>query len=248
MNRYVALVGLLALLISGTAFTARPAKSVSQSIRDGSTLSGSITWTASPTPSGGVSSIHFFIDGVDKWTEKSSPYQFNGAPNGQLDTTTLSNGSHTFRVTATWSRRATASDSETVAVSNTAPPSSGDTTPPTVSWAKSDQRTDDQRFTWETVTVTHPAADNVGVDHVDFFIDGAFLNTEHGAPYACVVDTTQYPNGNHTLRATAFNAAGNNASASITVSVQNSSPPPPPPPPPPPWGCCLRGTDAGRDG
>ena len=82
--------------------------------------------------------------------------------------------------------------------------------------------------------MTHTAADNVGVDHVDFFIDGAFLNTEHGAPYACVVDTTQYPNGNHTLRATAFDAAGNNASASITVSVQNSSPPPPPPPPPPP--------------
>jgi Bacterial Ig domain len=122
VNRCFALVGLLALLISGTAAAARPANSVSQSIKDGSTLSGSIMWTATPAPSGRVSSVHFFIDGVNKWTANRSPYQFNGYPNGQFDTTTLSNGSHTLRVSATWSRKATASNSVTVTVTNGNPP------------------------------------------------------------------------------------------------------------------------------
>jgi hypothetical protein len=228
MNRYLALVGLFALLISGTAAAARPAKSVSQSIKDGTTLSGSITWTATPAPSGGVSSIHFFVDGVDKWTETRSPYQFNGDPNGQLDTTTLSNGSHTFRVTAIWSRGATASDPVTVAVSNNAP-SSGDTTPPTVSWTRP--------LGGQTVSgslgLTNceaAASDNVGIDHVDFKVDGALANTERQAPYTCEVDTTTFSQGQHVLSATAFDAAGNSKVAQITVTFQNASSPPPPPP------------------
>ncbi len=45
-----------------------------------------------------------------------------------------------------------------------------------------------------------------------------------------MVDTTKYTNGNHVLKATAFDAAGNNASASITVNILNGSPPPPPAP------------------
>jgi Glycosyl hydrolases family 16/Bacterial Ig domain len=122
MNRYLALVGLLALLMSGTAAAAQPATSVSQSIRDGTTLSGSITWTATPAPSRRVSSVHFFIDGVDKWTDQRRPYQFNGDPNGKLDTTTLSNGTHTFRVNASWSRGATASNTVTGTVNTAASP------------------------------------------------------------------------------------------------------------------------------
>lgn len=123
MNRHIALAGLLAVVISGTAAAARPANSVSQSIRDGATFSGSIAWTATPTPSRGVSSIHFFIDGVDKWEDSRSPYQFNGDPSGQLDTTTLSNGTHIFKVVAAWSwRGATATNTVTATVNNAAPP------------------------------------------------------------------------------------------------------------------------------
>ena len=123
MNKYLAFVGLSALLMSGAAAAAQPATNVSQSIRAGTTLSGSITWTATARPSGGVSSIHFFIDGVDTWTDTRSPYQFNGDPNGKLDTTTLSNGTHTFRVIASWSRHARASSTVTATVSNaTTPP------------------------------------------------------------------------------------------------------------------------------
>jgi hypothetical protein len=226
MNRHLALVGLLALLTSGTATAARPATSVSQNIKEGTTLSGSITWTATPAPSGGVSGIHFFIDGVDKWADSRSPYQFNGDPNGQLDTTTLSNGAHTFRVTATWSRRATASDSVTVAVSNNAP-SSGDTTPPTVSWTKP---VDGQTVSGSLGLTNCEAAasDNVGVDHVTFLWDSVPTNTEVESPYNCVVDTPKYADGPHSFQAVAHDAAGNSASASIAVFVSNALPPPPP--------------------
>jgi hypothetical protein len=229
MNRYLALAGLLALLINGTAAAARPPNSVSQSIKDGTTLSGGITWTATPTPSGGVSSIHFFVDGVDKWTDNRSPYQFSGDPNGKLDTTTLSNGSHTFRVTAIWSRRAKASSSVTVVVSNNAP-SSADTTPPTVSWTKP---LDGQTVSGSLglTNCEAGASDNVGVDHVTFLWDSVPANTEVESPYNCVVDTTKYADGQHSFQAVAYDAAGNSASASIAVFVSNALPPPPPPPP-----------------
>ena len=67
---------------------------VTSSIASGATLTGSLTWTASP---GGatVSSVDFLIDGTVKWTEHISPYVFNG-DGKQLDTATLSNGAHTL--------------------------------------------------------------------------------------------------------------------------------------------------------
>lgn len=80
------------------------------------------------------------------------------------------------------------------------------------------------------------ASDDVGVTGVDVFLDGRFLNREHYAPWACVLDTTSIANGPHTLRAVARDASGNTSDASIRVVVANaeaaSAPAPPPEPPP----------------
>ena len=90
---------------------------VTSSIANGATLTGSLTWTA--TPSGTtVSSVDFLIDGTVKWTENISPYQFNGDPGGKLDTTTLSNGAHTLAVQAHAADGRTATASSAVTVAN----------------------------------------------------------------------------------------------------------------------------------
>jgi hypothetical protein len=98
---------------------------VTSSIAGGATLTGSLTWTA--TPSGTtVSTVDFLIDGTLKWTEKTSPYVFNG-DGQQLDTTTLSNGAHTLSVEAHAAEGRTATASSSVTVTNgpaTSPPSS----------------------------------------------------------------------------------------------------------------------------
>jgi Bacterial Ig domain len=98
-------VGLLLLLAasligggSAAANANAAAFTVSSSIADGSTLSGSVIWTA--TASGGdVSKIEFSIDGNLEWTEYFSVYQYNGDPDGELDTAaTLDDGPHTLAV------------------------------------------------------------------------------------------------------------------------------------------------------
>jgi F5/8 type C domain-containing protein/Big-like domain-containing protein/parallel beta helix pectate lyase-like protein len=71
------------------------------------------------------------------------------------------------------------------------------------------------------------ASDSGGIDRVDFFVDGGFVNTDRSSPYACVVDTTKYPNGPHTIKATGYDAAGNAASASVDVKFDNGATAPP---------------------
>ncbi len=77
------------------------------------------------------------------------------------------------------------------------------------------------------------ASDDRGVSSVVMKVDGATLNTEAAAPYNCYFDTTKVSDGSHTLSATAYDAAGNSRTASVTVSVVNATAPAPAPVPEP---------------
>jgi hypothetical protein len=90
--------------------------SVASSIVNGQTLSGQVAWTAT-VPTGTAATVDFYIDGVNKWTEGISPYYYNG-DNNTLDTTTLGNGAHIFKVVATDSNSNIATVSATATVSN----------------------------------------------------------------------------------------------------------------------------------
>ena len=110
------------------AVAAAPAAtvSVSSSIANGSTISGSKQWIATATGSG-VARIDFLVDGTKRWTEQTAPYYYNGDPDGVLDTTTLANGTHTLAALAFSSAGGELGrSSATVTVSNAAPaPSPG---------------------------------------------------------------------------------------------------------------------------
>jgi hypothetical protein len=99
---------------------------------NGATISGSITWQV--TVSGAVPArVEFAVDGTVKWTETLSPYYYAGTTNG-LNTTTMTDGSHTLTATAYPSGKGpTAKSSTTVTVHNqvVVPPASSD--PPAVS-------------------------------------------------------------------------------------------------------------------
>ena len=79
-----------------------------------------------------------------------------------------------------------------------------------------------------TITVQVAADDNVGVTSVSIAVDGALLCTLGAAPYFCSWNTATVANGTHTLTATAKDAAGNTATASITVTVSNATDTTPP--------------------
>jgi hypothetical protein len=200
--------------------------SVVSSITDGSTLAGTLLWSA--TTSTPVSKVGFYIDGSLRWTEWITPYQFNGDPSGLLDTTSLTNGSHTLNVVATASDGTTAEKSASVQVSNPT------TTPPALTVASSIAAgaTLSGGVAWE-------ATPNQPVSSVAFYIDGALKWTESTTPYrfngdSGTLDTTTLANGNHTLGLVAAGTGGTTAQASATVQVSNATSSLPSPPPPPP--------------
>ena len=68
-------------------------------INDGAILNGVLVWVAAPmrTPQ----RVEFYVDGVmSPAVEFASPYQFNGDPNGILNTTTMTNGPHELKIIA----------------------------------------------------------------------------------------------------------------------------------------------------
>jgi hypothetical protein len=85
---------------------------------DGTTVSGAIVWQVSV--SGAVSKVEFAIDGSAKWSQSAAPYTYGGS-GGTLDTTKLSNGSHTLAATAYGARGAKATTKVTVTVANATP-------------------------------------------------------------------------------------------------------------------------------
>ena len=67
------------------------------------------------------------------------------------------------------------------------------------------------------VTITATATDNVGVARVEFLVNGALQCTDTAAPYSCAWRVPNPMNRNHQIQARAFDAAGNNATATIQV-------------------------------
>jgi hypothetical protein len=99
--------------------------------------------------------------------------------------------------------------------------SSSDTTPPTVSISAPASGATISG----TATITCSASDNVKVASVQFEIDGANVGAaDTGAPYTLALNTKNYSNGSHTLKAIAKDAAGNQtASDNINVNISNGS-------------------------
>ncbi|HEU4923038.1 MAG TPA: Ig-like domain-containing protein, partial [Burkholderiales bacterium] len=61
------------------------------------------------------------------------------------------------------------------------------------------------------------------IDRVKFYLDATALNIEENSPWHCNLDTRNFSNGSHTLRAVAYDAAGASASTQITVNIQNGT-------------------------
>src|SRR5260221_11301930 len=180
-----------------------------------STVSGSVTVSATAADNVGVVGVQFLLDGANLGTEDTaSPYSVT------WNTATAANGSHTLSARARDAAGNTATASVTVTVNNP------DTTPPTVSIsAPANGAT-----VLATITVSATASDNVGVAGVQFQLDGANLGAEDTtAPYSVSWNSTTVANGSHTLSAIAPDAAGNKTTATITVTVNNPAPDTTPP-------------------
>ena len=214
----------IALIPIMNAPAARPLN-VSQSIGVGATLSGQVSWTASVSRgkwSGAT--VTFAIDGVVRSTDPSNPYAYNG--NGALDTTTLSNGPHTFAVTAT-TPDGTATSTATANVQNTAAVF-------TVTQSLPNWSSLNGTVPW---TATPTGISTTDVAKVDFLVDSQLVLTDTTSGYGDVAgffDTTKIANGAHTFMARAVAKDGRTVTTQTTMSVSNTTSTPTPTPTPTP--------------
>jgi Big-like domain-containing protein len=95
-----------------------------------------------------------------------------------------------------------------------------DQVPPSVSLVSP---TEGQTFTGGSLTISASASDDVGVARVDFVEDGVVTATLTSAPYQKSSNLASV-DGNHTIEARAFDAAGNAASDLRHISVTTSTP------------------------
>ncbi len=129
-----------------------------------------------------------------------------------IDSTTLSNGSHSL-VAKAYDAAGNVGTSAAVSfsVNNAAPV---DTTAPAVTASESG--------TSGTITLSANASDNVGVSKVEFYVDNVLKGTDTSAPYTMTLDSLTLTNASHALTAKAFDAANNSTlSAPVNFTVSN---------------------------
>ena len=191
---------------------------ISTNIANGATLSGSsVIWTA--VPSGVPVRVEFFVDGTLGTTELQSPYQFNGDPEGVLNTNTLANGSHQLRVRATYTDGSIAERTVSATVSNTSP-----SPPPTANTISTNIANGATLSGSSVIWTAVPSGVPV---RIEFFIDGTLGTTEFQSPYrfngdSGSLNTKTLKNGSHQLKVRATYADKSIAERTIVVTVSNT--------------------------
>ncbi|GFO57763.1 hypothetical protein GMST_00880 [Geomonas silvestris] len=177
----------------------------------GSTLTGSVTVSASATDNVGVTKVEFYVNSVLQGTDSSAPYLFS------WNTLSLANGSYTLSARA-YDAAGNVADaaSVTVTVFN-------DAVAPSVAFTAPGAG----QLVGGTVPVTLAASDNVGVSRVEIYLNGLLQATLYAAPYSFAWDTSLVANGSYSWSAKAYDAAGNVGSAvPRVVQVLNDATPP----------------------
>lgn len=103
------------------------------------------------------------------------------------------------------------------------PTTVGDITPPTVaiSYPANGAQVSG------TIDVTATASDNIGVNKVEFYLDGSLKLTTNTTPYHWNFDTTTVSNGTHTILVKAYDALSNNSSDTVSLNIVNGDTQPP---------------------
>jgi hypothetical protein len=176
----------------------------------GATVSGTITVSVNALDNVGVTRVDYVVDSVLTATS-SGPSPFNSS----VDTTKLSNGSHSILARA-YDAAGNVGSSTPIPVTVNNPditlPKTNITSPVTGTTVSG------------TITLSASATDNVGVTKVDFLVDGVLIGTATSSPFSKALDTTTLADGAHSLNSRAYDAAGNvGTSASVSINVSNSA-------------------------
>ena len=151
------------------------------------------------------------------WSLVSGPtsVSFSNPNNASTSVTLSAEGVYTLQLLANDGEFI---DTDTITVTVLPPP---DTTAPTLSIiSPSNGDTISGGISVEVI-----ASDNVAVTSLELRIDGILQPAPMSSPSSFSWDSTGVSDGDHTLSVTAFDAAGNNTTQSLNITVNNNIPP-----------------------
>ena len=193
------------------ADTTRPSVAVTDPAA-GATVASTVTVRGTASDNVSVARVDVAVDG-------QAAVRATGTTSWSLpvDTTRYANGTRTIVATAVDGSGNASSTSIQVNVQNAAP---ADTQAPTVAIASPAAGASLSG----TVSVTGTAGDNLGVVRVELVVDGGAPQVAAGTTsWSAAVDTRAYPDGTHTMTATAVDAAGNRAPTSRSATFSNTT-------------------------
>jgi hypothetical protein len=200
-------------IVKGRGDKTAPTVSIT-SPSNGATVSGTINVMVSASDNVGVTSVTLSVDGSTVATSTTSPFT------NSWNTGSVPNGTHTLTATAADAAGNKGSSSIQVTVSNV---SNVDLTSPTASiTSPANNSSFDPNV---SVTVNVNASDNVGVSSISLSVDGTVIGSASGSTGSFSWNTGSV-SGPHTLTAKAYDAAGNQGSTSISVTVNTIVLPP----------------------
>lgn len=168
--------------------------------------------------------MNLYVHSVDNFDVKSVLLTMNNStlytanlPSSSLkivpiNTLLYPNGVYTLTLTVTDTSNRTHVTTQNITIANAA-----DTTPPTVSLtAPLNGLT-----VSNTITTSATASDNVVVSKVSFYVDNVLYANVANSPYTVSLNTKNYSNGSHVIKATAFDGQNNQTSSTATVTFSN---------------------------
>jgi len=182
-----------------------------------STLSGTAMVYADASDNVGVTRIELLIDGTKVAQSNSASIDFS------WDTKNVSDSSHTVSAIAYDAAGNSGRKDQSVSVSNivSPPPPTNppplqftDRTPPVVVITSPITGSS----AGKNIKITVSADDDVGMDHIEVYVDGELLGTSSGSSATIPWNTRRVSKGNHTITALGFDTSGNIGTAA-PVSV-----------------------------
>jgi chitodextrinase len=185
-----------------------PSVPTNLSVINTTTSTISLSWTPS-TDNVGVTGYKIYRGGAQVATTSATSY---------LNTGLTASTTYTYQVSAYDAAGNNSLQSVSVSGTTKSGSTGGDSIPPTTQITSPANNASASG----TLTISATANDNVGVTHVDLWVDTVLRGSIVTPPYNFSLDTTSLGNGVHTLTTKAYDAAGNiGSSPSVTINVTN---------------------------
>jgi hypothetical protein len=188
------------------ADTVVPATTITSPV-SGSTVSGTVTVSASASDNVGVSKVELWIDASLTGTVNASPYNF------AWNTAATANGTHTLQTKA-YDAAGNVGTSTTVSVTVSNP------LPSNLTVAITNPTNGGSVPRNQKVTLTATTTDTTAVTKVEFYVNNTLLGASTTTPYKYVWKVPAKQGVPYGIKAKGYDASGNTASQSITVTAQ----------------------------